>query len=84
MAGTPSPPHPRPLTPDPTPPFRGRGEDFVFLGCCGKRAWLPSPVECVRLLPLSGLLTFRRGFVKNRSESLDFREGIQRKAFDFS
>ena len=48
-----------------------------------ERAWLPSPVECVRLLPLSGLLTFRRGFVKNRPESLDFREGIQRKACDF-
>ena len=26
-----------PLTPDPSPPFRGRGEDFVFLSCIGKR-----------------------------------------------
>ena len=27
-----------PLTPDPSPPFRGRGEDFVFLRCSGNRA----------------------------------------------
>gem|GEM_PF-3564627 len=32
MAGMPC-----PLTPDPSPPFRGRGEDFVFLSCCGTR-----------------------------------------------
>ena len=34
-----------PLTPDPSPPFRGRGEDFVFLSRIEKRVWHPSPLE---------------------------------------
>ena len=34
-----------PLTPDPSPPFRGRGEEFVCLSCSGNRTWHPSPLE---------------------------------------